>query len=308
MRTTSEEELLPGLLKRDLALTTFEKTDFDAASRLRTALVRGEDELMLWGMGPSLTSGDLAALYVTDTKYLPRGMRKCVAAVYVVAAALPAPELRWNYVVFLYRRITLDQPLTLQDLEETVNLRWRDIRGLGMKTEPLQKAEAERFWLRVFRKNPHLCARVRERLRLPQVAISYAGEDWEYADRLRLWCKDEEVSAFFVTSTGSLEEIGEAPLEGLLEDAFTQARVRVVYLPSREATSDWTKLELKTSLARPQDTVLVRIGRQRPVPRRLPRGVACIDFTSAGEREVAPAMEEEIMKVVRRRLRTKATC
>ena len=71
------KKLSPSDLTRlRLAVTLFEKSHKAAADRLLTSFVRGEHELLYWGVGPELRRGDIVALYAPDSKYLPSAERK----------------------------------------------------------------------------------------------------------------------------------------------------------------------------------------------------------------------------------------
>ena len=57
---------------RRLALTTLAADDWRYADRLQTATVRGDHELLYWGVGPELDRGDIVALYTPKSLFLPQ--------------------------------------------------------------------------------------------------------------------------------------------------------------------------------------------------------------------------------------------
>src|SRR5262245_37879640 len=121
-----------------VALTTLAAKDRRYCDRLQNSLVRGRHELLYWGVGPRLRRGDIVALYVPETDFLPESEHSCIRRLYS-AAADSSPGMKWKQHVFLYRRVDLNPAITYRELTETIGLSFRQIVSAGWITEPLSE-------------------------------------------------------------------------------------------------------------------------------------------------------------------------
>lgn len=96
------------------AFTTLAKNDWQHADRFQAASVRGEHELIYWGVEPELARGDIVGLYTPKSHFLPPSERSVLKRVYSVAIRT-TPGTHWNNHVFLNRRATIEPPLTFKD-------------------------------------------------------------------------------------------------------------------------------------------------------------------------------------------------
>jgi hypothetical protein len=287
----SEKEIIRRLAEsRRFTLTTLAKDDWQYADRLQTATVRGEHELLYWGVGPELEPGDMVGLYTPDSDFLPPSERKALKRVYSVATH-STPGTYWNNHVFLYRRITIEPPLTFQDLNqgEGVEVSGLEIARAGTQRKPWPTKRAKAFWRLALRGRPYLAERVLQELqkdRENDVAISYAGEDWTQARRLMLWCTEAGINAFFVTSVGSVLSVEREPLEILLHEAFARTRVALFLVPTTGAWSEWIELELAAALNNAGSILLVRTDNRCSWPTRQRKGVMRHTLEPAEEKTV----------------------
>jgi hypothetical protein len=162
----TEENVLPHLLRRDLAISTFQSHDAPIADTLLNA------SAMIWGVGPALKRGAIVAIYTPKgATFLPPEDRAAIRYLFAVAqdtqpthAAVP-----WKQYVSLHRRTTLDHPISLYDLKtDAVAKHWRlpqsNFRGAGQLNAPLDDTAKRIFWQMVLDRNPDAIPAIIERL------------------------------------------------------------------------------------------------------------------------------------------------
>ena len=279
-------DLVAALASRPLALTTFEKRDEGSALRYQTALVRGDDELLFWGLGPRLKVGDLVALYAPDSPFVPKHDRMAISRVYSIFRILPGKE--WPNYVYLGQPLVFD-PFRFKDLKTKIGFSSLEIRDAGSTKRAWDKARAEKFWSFIFARQPNLETTARERLLLKRrqarydVAISYAGSDWTEARRLKRWLDHEEKQTFFATSVGELDKAAEKTLPELLKSVYRESRVAVFLTPPSGFESDWISIELDAAREGGNQVILVRFDTSRPWQLRQTRGIKRIDYNPPEE-------------------------
>jgi len=252
-----------------VALTTLAATDREYCDRLQNSLVRGSHELLYWGVGPPLRRGDIVALYMPKTKFLPDSEHSRVRRLYF-AAADSTPGSSWNQHVFLNRRVDLDPAITYQDLIETIGLSFRHVMAAGRMSAPLAESVSARL-LSVASKR---CAgglaefrlRAQQAKAIPKVCISYSGQDWTQAQRLKLWLDAAGLAPFFVSPAGGVLPVEEEPLRDLLISTFSSTSVVICLVPETLALSKWIQLEVSAALVHAKRLILVRTDEKRPWP------------------------------------------
>ena len=289
---------------RDFALTTLARDDAMSASRLQTAAVRGDNELLYWGVGPKVTRGDIVALYTPDSRYLPPTYRKAVRHLYCVAADVIEAE-DFLHHVFLYRRVTIEPALSLRELRDVIDLKDTEVRSAGWQSKPWSEQRAERLWQYLLNSRPELAAPIAKRVigseQDDETAISYAGEDWIQAQRLMLWCEDADLRAFFVTSVDrQVLPIARKPLRELLEKTFSRTRVAVFLVPRRATYSQWIKAEVQAAVSSNNQILLVRTDPSRPWPLEEQHGVQRIDLALAEEGKAISKIRSLLRKAKRK--------
>lgn len=280
-----------------LALTTIERKDYFYADRLQTATVRGDNELLNWGVGPSLSRGDIVALYTPKSKFLPPSEWSVIRRLYSVATAT-LEDSRWKHRVLLYHRVTLDPPLSFEELNEYIGITAREIQGASKRKMPWNENKAEKFWNHIFNTRPHLIEPIKRRLLKgtdpDDVGISYSSEDWTVAHRLMHWCEASKLNAFFVTSVGDIRRDEREPLENLLREVFTQVKIALFIVPKQSPPSEWVKFELQAAIESIRNIVQVRIDKSRDWLYEPQESRNLIDLNLAGEFEVIRRLKQLI--------------
>ncbi|MBZ0301097.1 MAG: toll/interleukin-1 receptor domain-containing protein, partial [Anaerolineae bacterium] len=162
----TEADVLPHLLRRDLAISTMQSHDAPIADVLVNS------PMLIWGVGPILKRGAILAIYTPkEALFLPPEDRAAFRYLFAVAqdtqpthAAVP-----WKQYVSLHRRVVLDHPLSIYDLKtDAVAEHWRlpqsNFRGVGRLNKPLNEAAKRIFWQMVLDRNPESVPAIIERL------------------------------------------------------------------------------------------------------------------------------------------------
>lgn len=281
-------DIIDRLTQKRLALSTLSAKNAYHADNLKTAIERGADELFRWRAGSTdLRPGDIVAIYVPRgrvprSKFLPASEEQKIRRIYSVAKAIEpnGEDEGWHYV-FLYRPVTLQEPLRLGDLDFLLTRPESDDASrnmaLGRKIQWLQRGRArlcsfqtQMFWKKVLSKNEHV-AKDAGRLLFPldekspyrhDIAISYSGEDDEDREcggRLSLCFEKRAHRAFFVTPVETIgDQEGLKPqLEELLGQVYTSCTIGIVIIPHK--FSCWMQFELKALMRQPDKLVFIRI-------------------------------------------------
>ena len=245
--------------RKHIGLTTIRTDDHVWANRFQTAVVRGNDELILWGLGPDLQIGDVVALYMTDNEYIAPQDRESISRLYSVAAIIPGKKYR-NHV-FLHKCVEitpLDYPTLIND---PIGLKPNEFYNAGHIKIPWTRKRSTEFWSLVLKKQPDLEHVIRSRLLESvseyDIAISYPGESWTEAMRIKRWCESEELSVFCVTSTGELTYDEETPLQELLKVVFASAKVKVFLIPGPSQYSKWIRFEWEAGINSETGSILL---------------------------------------------------
>jgi hypothetical protein len=152
------EDLIAALCKRPLAISTLKHDDNSAAKTLL------EDDHFIWGVGPALRRGAIIAIYIPKgASGVPVEDRGTIRYLFSVAQDTQKTHsaIPWNHYVWLYRRVTLEIPLTLDEMKagpvvETWRLPLANFRGVGRLKEPLTESEKRVFWQLVLEHNPQM--------------------------------------------------------------------------------------------------------------------------------------------------------
>ena len=236
---------------RKFALTTLTNNDERYGRRLATADRRGDNELLLWGLGPDLDRGDIVAMYTPlRNKWLPEADRGVVRRIYTIPERIHGDGGKFNRAVFLYRRVTLERPLSFKDMTDVVGFnRWFACRA-GWTNTPVDMPLKCKFWNTVLARQPHFAGIIRERLfearTSPRVAISYSGRDHVFAQALMAKLEAARLRTFFATSVDDLMRFECTPIRKLLAKQFGRARLGLFISPLADHWSRWIDLELAT--------------------------------------------------------------
>jgi hypothetical protein len=152
------DELIAALCKRPLAISTLKHDDNSAAKTLL------EDDHCIWGVGPTLRRGAIVAIYIPKgTAGVPAEDRGTIRYLFSVAQDTQKTHsaIPWNHYVWLYRRVKLETPLTLDEMKaDPVVGQWRlplgNFRGVGRLKQPLTEIEKRVFWQLVLERNPQM--------------------------------------------------------------------------------------------------------------------------------------------------------
>jgi hypothetical protein len=275
------KNVIDALTSRPLALTTFRLKDADSANRYQTAIARGDDELLFWGLGPRLEVGNLVALYVPNSTFVPRCDRMTISRVYSVSHIIEGRK--WPNYVYLGQPLVFD-PFRLEDLRVKIGLSDFEIRDSGSKKNAWEKARAQKFWSFILKRQANLETVARERLLQKHlesrydVAISYAGPDWTEARRLKRWFDHEGLQTFFATSVGTLNNEGRQTLPELLRRVYRQSRVAIFLTPPPDFMSEWIRIELEAARESANRVILVRFDTSRKWQLRPSRKVERLDY------------------------------
>ncbi len=295
-------EVVAALASRPIALTTFRKGDAGSANRYQTAIARGDDELLFWGLGPRLEIGNFVALYAPDSNLIPRRDRKAISRVYSIARILPGEE--WPNYVYLSQPLVFD-PFSLDDLRRCIGLSDFEIRDAGSTEHAWDEARAKQFWSFILEREANLKAVARERLLQERadggydVAISYAGPDWPEARRLKRWFDHERLQTFFATSVGALDKDGRKALPELLKSIYEGSRVAVFLTPPLEFESDWISIELDAARQGADQVILVRFDASRRWQLRETRGVERVYYEPPEENRVVRRVLSHLRRIER---------
>jgi hypothetical protein len=162
----TEEDVLPHLMRRDLAISTMQSGDVPIADTLLNA------SALIWGVGPALKRGAIVAIYTPKgATFLPPEERATIRYLFAVAQDTQPTHVAvpWKHYVSLHRRTALDHPVSLHDLKsDAVARHWRlpqsNFRGAGQLNAPLDDAAKRIFWQLVLDRNPDAIPAIIERL------------------------------------------------------------------------------------------------------------------------------------------------
>lgn len=257
-------DVLRELVARSLAVTTFAGSDAESAFALEA------DQFLRWGVGPSLDTGSIVAIYAPKSaRAIPQHERGVIRHLFRVARpTYPAHKgYVWRNIAFLHQRASLRQAVTLEEMQdEDVITQWRlpnsSFRGAGRVKKSLTLSEAKVFWRLVGRRND--LEALTGLLRLPttnvqnrprtsnypiDVAISYAGEDRVVAKRLTKALEATGLKVFFDEFIP--EKLFGAELFEKLADIFeNKARFCMPILSVHYTAKVWTRHELRSAFAR----------------------------------------------------------
>jgi hypothetical protein len=264
------DDRLQFLIRKPTAISTMASADARWAVKLQS------DEFLRWGVGPDLNAGDIVAIYTPKgAKAMPDIDRGRIRHIFSVARPTyrESDDVLWRNVVWLTNRVTLPQPLEIDELKKpAVTSKWRlpnsNFRTVGTLRNPLNPTEAEVFWSIVLQKNANIANQIDQRLlsvaespslQPPEVktdlqfeydvAISFAGEDRPVAENIATECKYAGVNVFY-------DAFEEAKLWGknlyhYLDDIYrNRARFCIVILSANYAAKTWTRHELESAQAR----------------------------------------------------------
>ncbi len=129
----------------------------------------------------------------------------------------------------------------------------------------------------------------------PKVCISYSGEDWTQAHRLKLWLEEAGLAPFFVSPVGEVLPSEDGPLTNLLDHTFSNAYLVLSLVPPRGGLSKWIELELNAAVTHAKRVIFIRTDAKRPRP-PLPGGSNVRHYTlrSARERELVTRVKKEL--------------
>ena len=258
--------------------------------------------MLFWGLGPRLEVGNLVALYVPDSTFVPRCDRKTISRVYSVSHIIEGRK--WPNYVYLGQPLVFD-PFRLEDLRVKIGLSDFEIRDAGSTENAWEKARAQKFWSFILKRQANLETIARERLlqeRLEtryDVAISYAGPDWTEARRLKRWFDHEGLQTFFATSVGTLNNDGRQSLPELLRLVYRQSRIAIFLTPPADFMSEWIPIELDAARESANRVILVRFDTSRPWQLRPSRKVERLDYEPPEEGRVVKRVLSHILRTNR---------
>lgn len=321
---SKSNDVVAALAEKPIALTTFESCDYGSANRYQTSVVRGEDELLFWGLGAELNVGDLVAMYVPNSRLVPENDRMAISRVYSILHIMEKKEdqcvenrqdvekkrnkkkkKKWSHYVFLSQPLVF-APFRFCRISQKLEIKSTKIRDLGRTGEQWSDGRAQKFWSYIFRRQRYLKSQARKKLLADptcvyDVAISYYGSDWTEARRLKRSFEHAGLRTFLVTSPGKLDVEDESALEELLEPVYKNCRVAVFLTEppvceceeletGEEERKRWVRFELNSAKKGSAKIFLARFDDTRPWQQRQSSKVEKIEYQLGDEWKVVKAV------------------